>query len=416
MYHFATLVEAERTLERFWPSKVARPAYTTEHIQAFMDFLGEPQDQIPAIHIAGTSGKTSTAYYTAALLGKTGKKVGLMVSPHVDSITERVQINLNPISEQLFCTEMAAFLNLVDKSRVTLTYAEILYAFAYWEFARQHVDYMVIEVGLGGLLDATNVISRADKMCVITDIALDHTNVLGKTYKEIATHKAGIIKLHNTVFTYYQRTEVNEAIQKQSKQQQADLHMVRTVMAPTGLPLFQQRNFGLARQVVRFVCERDGIKPLSKTAIKEASTVIVPARMEIHRRGHQIIILDGAHNPQKLAALRQSIAQQFPGESVAVVASFLQSGGRTPSELMKELEPLYAHVIVAVPSVKDHRAWFSVKELQTAGRKAGIGSLMTASNYQHAIDQLSARPERVLVVTGSLYVHHFARQALGLKN
>src|SRR5436305_1406476 len=126
MYHFADLAAVEQALEQFSPANTTRPAYTLDHVQTFLDYIHNPQDTIKAIHIAGTSGKTSTAYYIAALMQQTGKRIGLLTSPHIHAITERVQVNLQPLPEREFCDELAQFMGLVDQSGVRLTYAEIL--------------------------------------------------------------------------------------------------------------------------------------------------------------------------------------------------------------------------------------------------------------------------------------------------
>src|SRR5690242_11737518 len=118
-----TLAEASKALEAYWPSNQKRLfKHTLEHIERFMEFLGSPQDKLQVIHVAGTSGKTSTAYYAAALLHASGKSVGLTVSPHVDAINERVQVNLHPLAEKPFCAELTTFLELVEKSGIQLNY------------------------------------------------------------------------------------------------------------------------------------------------------------------------------------------------------------------------------------------------------------------------------------------------------
>ncbi len=333
MYVFSKLIEAEKALEQFIPAQLPRPAYTLEHVAAFMEYAGNPQDKVKAIHLAGTSGKTSSAYYAAALLKAAGKKVGLLTSPHVETITERVQVNLEPLSEKLFCQELADFMNLVEASQIQLSYAEILYAFAFWEFARLRVDYMVIETGLGGLLDATNIMQREDKVCAITDISLDHTNVLGKTLPEIAEQKAGIIKLHSTVFTYHQAPEIMHELETACRQRQASLHTIPqpgpdSTLTISFLPLFQQRNFLLAQAAVEYVAKRDGLPPMSAAQTQAAAGVHIPGRMESIQYGHHTIILDGAHNPQKLAALRTSVAARYANRPVAAMVSFIQGGGR----------------------------------------------------------------------------------------
>jgi dihydrofolate synthase/folylpolyglutamate synthase len=413
MYHFKNIVAAEAALEQFLPAKIQRPAYTTEHIQAFLAYVDNPQDSCPAIHIAGTSGKTSTAYYAAALLHSTGKRVGLLTSPHIDTITERVQINGRPLPEQTFCDELASFMDLVTESGERLTYAELLYAFAFWEFSRHHVDYMIIETGMGGLLDATNVMNRRDKVCVLTDIGVDHTNVLGTTLTEITEHKAGIITTENTVLLYKQ-PKILPVIDAVCRRNHADLHIIdqQAITEAYDLPLFQQRNFGLALAAVNYVVERDNLSKLTSPALRKAAHTAIIGRMEILSHGHQTIILDGAHNPQKLRTLRESIIQQYPNQPAAILVSFIKSGGRDIHSLLKELEPHYAHIIATSPKDATDHQWYTPEEIATAAKKVGITSLEAASSYEQAVKIFLKRPETVLVITGSLYAHQYVRPLL----
>src|SRR5665213_595829 len=220
-----TFAEANKILSGFIPTEDTG-VYNTDRIKMFMDYLGNPQDKLRVIHVAGTSGKTSTSYYVASLLQASGKKVGLTVSPHVDQVNDRLQINLVPLAEAEFCEVLVKFLEVVEKSGFDLTYFELLVALAYWEFERQKVDYAVVEVGLGGLLDGTNVVSSANKICVITDIGLDHITTLGDTLEKIATQKAGIIQEDNVVFAYAQVKEVNDVFITSTKAKHAKLHLL----------------------------------------------------------------------------------------------------------------------------------------------------------------------------------------------
>lgn len=406
MYNFADLEAAEKALEPFMPSRVARTAYTTDHVAGFMDFLGNPQDSIRAIHIAGTSGKTSTAHYTAALLQAEGQKVGLLTSPHVEKITERIRINLQPLSDRLFCDELALFLELVKQSGIQLTYAEVLYAMGYWEFARQNVSYIVIETGLGGLLDATNVINRADKVCIITDIGLDHTNVLGNTPAKIAAQKAGIIKRHNQVFMYHQSPEIMAAITSAAAKSQAGLHIAATRYSDryAFLPLFQRRNFTLACEAVKYIAIRDGLPSLTDQQLRAAAGTSIPARMELIPVGEKTLILDGAHNTQKLQALHESITAQFPGQPMVLLASFITSGGRDLTALVQELGSFGGHIIFTVPPDPSH-IWYGPSELAEAAEAAGLESFEIISDYSQAVEALLGRPEQLAIATGSLYAH-----------
>jgi len=422
MYNFASLADVEAALEQFIPAQLPRPAYTLEQVSALMEYLGNPQDTIKAVHFAGTSGKTSSAYYAAALLQATGKRVGLLTSPHVESLTERVQINLQPLADAVFCTELAAFMNLVDKSGIRVSYAELLYAFAYWEFARLGLDYIVVETGLGGLLDATNVISRADKLCVITDISLDHTTILGKTLAAIAQQKAGIIQQHNEVFTYRQGPQIMQAFETASQQRQAHLHVIArapeaTIRQVAFLPLFQQHNFALVLEVIRFVIDRDNLPALTSQAIQAAARTHIPGRMDVLQVADHTLILDGAHNPHKLGALCQSIEQQYPHQSVAMLVSFIKGGGRNLVDMLQSLIPLQPHVIATVPAGASRHDWYRAAEIAAAAQTAGIISFMAIEDYIAAQQDFLQRPEQVLVVTGSLYalapMHRFLVQHTG---
>lgn len=368
-----------------------------------MEYVGDPQNKPRSIHIAGTSGKTSTAYYAAALLQQAGKKVGLLTSPHIESINERVQINLQPMPEAAFCSELTIFMNVVEKSAVKLTYAEILYAFGYWEFARERVDYIVIEVGMGGLLDATNVIDRPDKIAVITDIGLDHTNVLGDTIEQIAEHKAGIIRLKNTVFCHPQSRPIMAEIEKSSRQRQADLHVVsQDDRTPTNLPLFQQRNFSLALEAVLFALDRNDHTALSPEQIQLASQVHIPARMEVFNVTGKTVILDNAHNPQKLHALGESLAAQYPGQSMAFLVAFAEGRGRKIEDMVNELVPVSSHMVVTdLPPGTKQRKGLGIEDVLAAYQgesKQGV------PDFKAGYQVLLSRPESILVVTGSTYL------------
>lgn len=408
MQSIRTLAEADLVLEQFWPRNMARFAYTTEHVERAMEFLGNPQDKPRSLHIAGTSGKTSTAYYAAALLQQAGKKVGLLTSPHIEALNERVQVNLTPLPEAEFCSELSIFMNLIEKSGVTLTYAEILYGFGYWEFVRQRVDYIVIEVGMGGLLDATNVINRPDKVAVITDIGMDHVHVLGETIGEIAAQKAGIIRLHNAVFCHPQGREAMEQIEKASVQKQADLHIVeQDDRTPKDLPLFQQRNFSLALEAASFALRKADDQPFTEAQIEAASRTHIPARMEIFDWNGKIIVLDNAHNPQKLHALAESLSAKYgERQNVAAMIAFVQTKGRNIGDMMNEIKSMAGHVIVTeIPDNKHHTP--RPAEEVMAAYEGNDAEMIKDSNQ--ALKALLARPEPVLLVTGSMYLMEYIR-------
>lgn len=416
MIELSSFSEVEKVLEPLLPSNLKRPAYTTEHVEQFLEYIGDPQNIPKAIHVAGTSGKTSTAYYVASLLQQAGKRVGLMVSPHAEKINERVQIDLVPLDEKVFCKEISIFMGIVEESGILLTYAEVLYAFAFWEFVRQGVEYIVVEVGMGGLLDATNVIDRPDKVCIITDIGIDHTNVLGETLEEITHHKAGIIRLHNTVFLHSQEPVVMTKIQDTCRRKQADLHVGDESGSDLNLrflPLFQRRNFALAVSTTQFVLEREGQTGLTKEQLLAAARVHVPARMEIIEEGAKILILDSAHNPQKLRALRESIEDYFPRQKIAILVGFSGGRGRQAEQLLEELEPLASHMLVTSLQDGTFHTARDVPEVMAAAEAIGLTSVEGIESLETAYAALLKRPEPILLITGSIYlisqVRHMVR-------
>ena len=423
MKQIRNFAEANDALAQFLPNTRVVGSYSLNKPRALMDYLGNPQNQLKVIHVAGTSGKTSTSYYAAALLAVTGKKVGLTVSPHIAEINERVQINMLPMPEAEFCMELTEFLALIETSKINPSWFEVLIAFDYWEFAKQAVDYAVVEVGLGGLLDSTNVIDRTDKVCIITDIGLDHVRVLGNSLPEIAAQKAGIIQLHNAVFSYRQAANITDVIENQAAQKQAELHLIEPSLMPPAslsfLPLFQQRNFALAEQAVDYVIKRDGMAPLSFRQILAAARTHIPARMEIFKYKDKIIILDGAHNAQKLQALVKSIKAKYPDQPVAAIVSFsvLNADSRLHDGL-QELSNLVDYVITTEFSINQdvHQQSVDTDVVVQTGRDIGLNSVVVVKDPIEALKTLLARPEKILLVTGSFYLLNPIRPyVLGLK-
>jgi dihydrofolate synthase/folylpolyglutamate synthase len=399
-------------LKKYWPS-AERPRHsdTLERSSRLLDYLGNPQEQYRVIHVAGTSGKTSTAYYAAALLKGAGHKTGLTVSPNVDEINERVQINLTPMPEAEFCDELNTFIALVEQGGFMPNYFELLQYFAFWEFARQKVAYAVVEVGVGGLLDSTNAVRRADKVCVITDIGLDHMHLLGDTVGKIAAHKAGIIHAGNTVFCYKQAAEIMQPIRAATQRYHADLHMVSedADACAADLPAFQRRNFHLAKTAVIFTLQAAGRALPMDAALRQAAHTHIPARMETVRLGGKIIIMDGAHNGQKIQALVRSVQEQYPGEEIAVLAGFLSDHPDRVADVAYQLAA-FAHflIITGFAGKRD-----GPKHAETPAAVAAMipaGKAYTViEDPEAAFQALCQRPEKVLVVTGSFYLLNHIR-------
>lgn len=405
MKKISNLSEAEAVLGKFIPRKAVH-AYTLQRMHALMDILGNPQDKIKVVHVAGTAGKTSTSYFIAKMLQLSGKTVGLTVSPHIDQVNERVQINGEPLNEAEFCRLLTEFLDTKGLQESEPTYFELLVAFAYWVFARKNVDYAVVEVGLGGLHDGTNVVSRADKVCVITDIGFDHVHILGDTLEKIAFQKAGIIQKHNAVLLLEQQDAVLHVIYDYAAQQNAKLFMHRqSESVPANLPLYQQRNWALAHDVYEYIADRDGLRALD---FKKDQNWPVPGRMEVIGN----FILDGAHNPSKFTALTQTLQKQYPHQKLTFIVGMIESKESYVQECIGLIAPLAEKVLcIPVSPAQDlPHASLDPQVIAKAATAAGIKTVTVSESITQAISDSSN--EDVVVITGSLYLLGEAKAVL----
>jgi dihydrofolate synthase/folylpolyglutamate synthase len=413
--------EANLALQPYVPlvAQLTGKDTTLARIQPLMKLLGNPQDKLRVIHIAGTSGKTSTAYYLSALLSATGKKIGLTVSPHVDSVAERIQINGKPLSEQVFCQELTEFLKIIQKAPEPPSYFELLYAFSLWVFARQNVDYAVIETGMGGLHDATNVAARPDKICVITDIGLDHTHILGKTITEIATQKIGIVHENNQVFTYVQSQEVMAVFQDWANRHHAVIHSTTqdaqrqaSGLDFSGIPNYQVRNWLLANWVYAYLVKRDNLQSLTSKVLLQTLTIKIPARMDILRVKGKTIIMDGAHNLQKMSALVSSFKELYPGVKPAIVIGLKHD--KDYKDVAVLLSSLAARVITtSFDSSQDLPVKPMDPELLAEAFDGRVPTKVIADPVA-ATRALLDSPEPVGLITGSFYLLSEIRNNKGL--
>jgi dihydrofolate synthase/folylpolyglutamate synthase len=412
MRNITTLQEAEAALRPYVPlvAQLTGKDTTLQRITALMALLGNPEKKLRVVHIAGTSGKTSTAYYMAALLRAAGKNVGLTVSPHVDSVTERVQLNGQPMPVQQFCTELAEFLEIVDTAAEKPSYFELLYAFAIWVFARSGVDYAVLETGMGGLHDATNVAARPDKYCIITDIGLDHTHILGTTLPEIAAQKVGIVHEHNSLLMYKQAPEIMAVVAAWTNDHQAPLTLVDQAAEQKygafdqHMPLYQQRNWLLAYRAYRELAKRDNLPSLTEAQLAMTQAVQVPGRMDVRTVQGKTLVMDGAHNVQKMTTFIKSFQRAYPGVRPAVLLALKKD--KDSAALGPLLADFAARVIVTTfASSQDLPAMPTDPEaLAETFRQAGVTAVTAEPDSHAAYQQLLAAPEPVGVITGSFYL------------
>lgn len=418
-----TIEEANQLLAGYVPlaNELLGKDITLERMRPLMKLIGNPEDMLKIIHIAGTSGKTSTAYYIASLLQASGQKVGLTVSPHLDSVTERVQINLEPLDDAEFCQALTEFLEIIETHNQQPTYFELLIAFAYWYFAKAGVDYAVIETGLGGLQDATNVADLPDKICVITDIGYDHMHVLGSRIEEIAHQKAGIIKPANQVFMYDQDVEIQDVFSDKAKNVKATLNVLRegeereNMMIPETLqflPAYQQRNWLLAYETYQYIRTRDALPMANWESLQASLSTIIPGRMDTVHINGKTLIMDGAHNDQKMQAFMVSFQALYPDRKAAIVLALKE--GKEYQAVLPLLLPICSRLIITSFDVLQDLPTKSIdpKVLAEAAEQSGFKDITIEHNPLKAYKLLNDSGEEILIITGSFYLLSCIRPAI----
>lgn len=289
--------------------------------EAFMAGIGSPQERVPVVHVAGTAGKGSTAYAIAAGLRTLGLRTGLHVSPDVYDLRERWQVDGDLGSEE----EAVELFNAVTPMISTLaasvhgppTFFEVTVGMSFLRFARADCDIAVVETGLGGLYDATNTISRVDKIAVLTRIGFDHEAVLGNDLYSIALQKAGIFPVGGTAFAAATAdSEVSRAFDETARIRGCQLHYCRPVDGDRR-PVAQRENTAVALATVGEVARRWGIIVDITSANYAVVGATAPGRFELlEGPARRIAVLDGAHNPLKLGALIERIDQELDAPTV----------------------------------------------------------------------------------------------------
>ncbi len=398
---FKNISEVTGYLSQFYENTQTK--YSLTNMRQMMTALDNPQDKFKAVHIAGTSGKTSTAYYMSALLTADGTKTGLTVSPHVDSLTERIQIKGQALSQAEFCQSFSQFTQQIADVSVKLSWFELIIGFAYWYFAREQVDYAVVEVGLGGLLDATNVISRSDKLCLITDIGLDHTSILGHNLTDIATQKIGIVQPHNLVLTNKQPPEVLNVFDKWVHKQCTELRIIDDeLQQDQTIPAYQAHNWQLAYGAYKVLAERDQLSNLTRQALAISQHISIPGRMDVRQIAGKTVVMDGAHNAQKMSAFLDSLKQLYPDSKPAVLLAL--KDGKEYQDIVPLLAEVGQLIITSFETSQDT----PIKSMNpdVLGQAfASIGQpVQIIGNPDEALATLLDSSHSLLVITGSFYL------------
>ncbi len=296
----------EDTVKLLTSSEKFRISPGLERMENVLELLKNPQEKLKYIHVAGTNGKGSVCAILASVLKEAGKKVGLYTSPHIFKYTERIQICGKNISDEDFTKYVFEISEIADKNNIDLTEFEIITATMFKYFADNNAEIVILETGMGGRLDATNVIKQ--NMCsIITHIDYDHTERLGKTLDEIAAEKAGIIKANCPCITF----EGKEAYYDRAMEVNAPLNLIVPYADTSELALkgtYQEENLALALAAIE-LC----FPEIPKTIInKGLQNVKHPCRFQYIKDKN--LIIDGAHNPNGIKSLIRSLEQHYPYE------------------------------------------------------------------------------------------------------
>ncbi len=450
------LVEAE--LDKRWGETKIEPS--TARISALMDLLGSPQKAYPSIHVAGTNGKTSVTRMIDALLTAFHRRTGRTTSPHLQMATERISIDGRPISPRLYVdtyNEIAPFVDMIDAQSEAaggprMSKFEVVTAMAFAAFAEAPVEVAVIEVGLGGRWDATNVVDG--EVAVITPIGLDHVDFLGDDLAGIAGEKAGIIKKapeslvpRDTVaILAQQKPEVSEVLLRAAVQadaavaragseftvlgrqiavggQQLELQGLGGVYSDVFLPLHgehQAHNASLALAAVEAFFGAGPDRQLDQDTVRAAFAAIVnPGRLE-RVRNAPTVFLDAAHNPHGAAALAAALTDEFDFRKLVGVVSVMAD--KDVGAILEALEPVFDDIVVTHNGSARAMDVDALADIAVA--KFGDERVVVASTLPDALETAIGLAEEVaepgeavsgagVVVTGSVVTVGAARTLFG---
>jgi dihydrofolate synthase/folylpolyglutamate synthase len=357
--------------------------------------LGSPHNSFSSIHVAGTNGKGSVVTKISKGLEYEGKRVGLYTSPHISCFRERIRINGEMISEQDVGRLINTIFKICDQEKISATFFEVTTFLAFLYFAEQKVDFAVIETGLGGRLDATNVIRPI--LTIITSISLDHVDILGHTTDQIASEKAGIIKYKvPLIIGPFARQNI---ITKMARVQESPLLRVDGDFSS-----FDEENNAISLTALKFL-------NVSDQSIKTALKVKPPCRCEILVEGK--VVLDVAHNPQGLQRLFSTLRKIFPQKKFRIIFGLSKTKDVTNCLEILKTHGKFFHVVEA----KNGRGIPS-RELKEIMLQKGFNKklIVPTISIQESVSKALATStlDEVIVVCGTFFVMSEARKALGI--
>jgi dihydrofolate synthase/folylpolyglutamate synthase len=391
--------------------------------------LGNPHQELKSIHVAGTNGKGSVCKYVSSILQKAGYSVGLYLSPHVERFSERISINNQEISHEDFAmlvTQVKPIVEDMKQQNNTPTFFEIVTVLAFLHFKRCSVDYAVVEVGLGGRFDATNVVDPL--VSVITNISLEHTDILGKDLVSIASEKAGIIKDHVPVVSAAVQ-DARVTIEQVAKERNAPVlwidqtmwnrkscqgsyqeFMIRGafkdyVVKTSMLGRHQGENIALAIAAVEQL-QMGGVYLTDADIQEGVAAAVHPGRMEIVSE-KPLILLDGAHNPAGMSMLATTLQEDFSAHRLVLVLGVLKD--KDLKTIVAAITPISDVIIVTKSGNARAADPKTLKEL--VKRFDADKTIFVEDSIPRAIDHAKriAKQQDMICVTGSLFTVGEAR-------
>ncbi|WP_294406259.1 folylpolyglutamate synthase/dihydrofolate synthase family protein [uncultured Clostridium sp.] len=401
--------------------------YGLDRTYRLLELLGNPQNKLKLVHIAGTNGKGSTTAMVSRILSGMGYKVGMYTSPYLEEFEERIQINGINIPKDKLVENLekvkCAVSRVIEEGYEHPTEFEIITVLMFLYFCSENVDYAVIEVGLGGRLDSTNVI--VPKVSVIASISLDHTNLLGSTLSEIAGEKAGIIKEGVPVVLYPQKKEAEDIILRTAENKKSRVYSVsshdgklisidydnntQNVEAQgingtynIDLPLLgshQILNLCVAVKAVEVLCREEGIECNKKILEESLKDVKWIGRLETLNK-KPLIVIDGAHNIDGIKALTNNIKRYFKYDKMYLLLGILAD--KQVGEMIEEIAPMAEKIYALTPH--NDRAELS-EDLKKEIKKINE-NVEAFEDYEIAIREAlkEAGDDDIILVSGSLYM------------
>ena len=430
--HILSLVDHERS-QPVAPRQ--KQIFDLGRMDSFLELMGNPHRSIPTIHVAGTKGKGSTAAFCDAVLAAAGYRTGFYSSPHLHSFCERIRLDTVPISKPRFASLVQELWpyqeqmgRIAQMGEVSLF--EFMTAMAFWCFSNDKVDFQTIEVGLGGRLDATNVVDP--EVAVITSISLDHTSILGDSLEQIAAEKAGIIKPQVPVVISPQPPQALEVILSKCREQRAfpvrlpedvawsleehnidgqSLH-VRGRLGEYSLQIpflgtHQLENASTALAALEILMEKG--YAISQDAIKQGfASACWPCRMEV-LSARPLLLADGAHNPHSIGVLLRSLPEYLSYRRIVLIVGFSRD-----KQISKMVNLLAQQGATVYATRSRHPRSVAPDELGEMFRDLGVASVCETETVGEAVSlaRQAAGPEDLVLGTGSLFVAAELREAV----